>query len=97
MKEYIYYYYNIEVDAINNNDNYYSFFDKGNFYYFIYFNRTIDELKDIIEVIRELKGRGIFVHDIIINKFGHPLSKIGDLNYVLLKINGNKDEKVDIF
>lgn len=97
MKEYIYYYYNIEVDVINNNGNYYSFFDKGNFYYFIYFNRTIDELKDIIEVIRELKGRGIFVHDIIINKFGHPLSKIGDLNYVLLKINGNKDEKVDIF
>lgn len=97
MKEYINYYYNLETESINNNDNYYSFFANGILFYFIYFNRSNEELNDILEVTRELKNRGIFIHDIIINKFGYPLSKIGDLNYILLKINGNKDEKIDIF
>lgn len=97
MKEYVYYYYNMDVDTINNNDNYYSFFHNGNLYYFVYFNRTIEELNDLININLELKNKGINVHDIIMNKFNYPLSKIGELTYVLLKINGQKDELVDIF
>ena len=96
MKEYINYYYNLDIENIEDNNNYYSFFYMGTSYYLVFYNRTEEELKDIIDVSRELKLKGIPVHDIIFNKFMSPISKIGDFNYILFKINGNKDETYDI-
>lgn len=96
MKEYIYYYYNLDIENIEDNNSYYSFFYQGNPYYLVFFNRTKEELADLIKVSFELKQKGIFAHDIIFNKELLPLSKIGDYNYILFKINGNKDEEFDI-
>lgn len=97
MKEYIYYYYNLEIENIESNNSYYSFFYQNNLYYLVFFNRSDEELKEIIQISAELKQKGIFVHDIIFNKFLLPISKIGNYNYILFKINGNKDEEFDIF
>lgn len=96
MKETINYYYNLDIDEISDNNGYYSFFYMSDYYYFVYFSRTEEELKDIINISREMKLKNMAVHDIIINRLGFPLTKVGELNYILLRVIGNKDETFDI-
>jgi hypothetical protein len=92
MKEYIKYYYNLDIDNISNKENYYSFFYNNFLYIFVYYNRTIEELEDILKIINELKSKNIYVHEIIFNIYNSPLSKVGDLNYILLKVISNNED-----
>lgn len=92
MKEYISYYYNLYIDDINDYKDYYSFFYNNYEYIFVYYNRTKEELNDILEVINELKYKNIYTHEIIYNKYNSPLSLIGNTNYILLRIISNKEE-----
>ncbi len=95
MKDIINYYYNFDVLEVSENQNYTSFNYHGDEFYFAFFNRTEEELNDILEIIKELKEKGIKVHDIIINREGRYLTKVGELYYLLLKLNANKDEEVN--
>ncbi len=95
MKEIINYYYNFDLIEVVENINYTSFTYYGEEFYFVFFNRLEEELKDIIAINNELKYKGIRVHDIIINKERSLLTKVGDNYYILLKINGNKNEIVN--
>ncbi len=92
MKEYISYYYNLDVYDINDNQDYYSFFYNNFEYIFTYYNRTEEELNDLLKVISELKYKNVLVHEIIFNIFNSPLSKVGDINYILLKVISPKEE-----
>lgn len=92
MKEIINYYYNFDVDEVEENKNYASFKYYGEEFYFVFFNRTKEELKDIVELCIDLKNRGIRVHDIIVNRDKLLITKSGDNQYLLLKLNTNKDE-----
>ncbi len=94
MKDIIYYNYNIDVDIICDNKEYVEFTYKGNTYFFVFFNRSIEELNDIENTCYELKNMGIKVHDIIINKDNKLITKVNDNYYVLLKLNTNKDNIV---
>ena len=69
MKEIINYYYNFDLESVEEKTNYASFQYYGEDFYFVFFNRTSEELNDIIEICLELKGKGIRVHDIIFNRF----------------------------
>lgn len=97
MKKIINYYYDFDCIDILENKNYYSFFFNGDNYFFVFFNRSIDELKDLIYLCYELKLKGIKVHDIILNKFNSYLTKVGDIDYILLKLNSNSKDIVDFF
>ena len=67
MKEIISYYYNFDLDTINENKNFSSFSYMGETFYFVFFNRTKEELNDLINIVLELKEKGIKTHDFILN------------------------------
>ena len=95
MKEIINYYYNLDLIDITEYNNYSTFKYNGDEFYFVFFNRTEEELKDILDLSYELKMKGIRVHDIIPNIYNNPLTKVGENYYLLLKLNANKDEKIN--
>lgn len=97
MKEMINYYYNFDIIDVEEKNNFTSFFYNGEEYYFVFFNRTEEELKDILEIIYELNLKGFMVHEIIMNRQGSYLVKVGDGYYILLKIKQNKMQNVDFF
>jgi len=97
MKEIINYYYNLDCLEIEENKNYASFNYYGDNFYFVFFNRTKEELDDLINISQELIQKGIKVHTFVLNRFNSYITKVGDNNYVLLKINCNKDEVVNFW
>lgn len=94
MKEIINYYYNFDIIELEEKSNYASFYYYGDYFYFVFFNRTEEELKDLLDLCNELKKKGIRIHDFILNRDGKVLTKVGDSFYLLLKLNSNKDEKI---
>lgn len=96
MKEIINYYYNFDIDDIEEFEYCYNFLFQRNEYYFVYYNRSIEELDEIIKLSKYLKEQSIDCHEIIINIEKNILTKVGDYNYILLKVT-NKDEIFDIF
>ncbi|MBQ8901570.1 MAG: hypothetical protein IJY87_00710 [Bacilli bacterium] len=95
MKEIVNYYYNFDVEEVEENKNYLSFNYYGENFYFVFFNRTEEELKDIVDLCIELKYKGIRVHDIVLNRDNSLVTKVGENNYLLLKLNTNKNDIVD--
>ena len=95
MKEIINYYYNFDIIQIEEYNTYATFKHLGEDFYFVFFNRTEEELKDLVTLTAELKLKGIRCHDIIINRLGNVLTKVGDNYYILLKLNANKDEEIN--
>lgn len=95
MKETIEYYYNIKIDKLYIEKDVYHFILNNEDYYFLFFKRTNEDLKDIINCIIELKQKGIQCHNILININNEYLTKIEDVNYVLVKVT-NKDEIISI-
>ena len=94
MKEIIKYYYNFDVDTVIDFKNGTAFKYNGEDFYFVFFNRTMEELDDLIAIITELKNKGIRVHDIILNRENKLLTKVGDNNYILLKLNTKHNEVI---
>lgn len=95
MKDIINYYYNFDINECVDYKNYSTFKYNGEEFYFVFFNRTEEELKDLVEIIYELKNKGIRVHDIIINRDKKMLSKVGEVYYILLKLNNKSSEIVN--
>ena len=96
MKDSINYYYNFSISEVENWDAVYRFKIGNDFFYFVPLKRTIGEVEDLISVSRELKIRGIDVHDIIFNKFGKIITNVFNENYILLKPIGDLYEEYDI-
>ncbi len=95
MKEIINYNYNFDIPNLEEKNNYATFTYYGDTFYFVFFNRTEEELKDLITISNELKFKGIRVHEFIFNRYGQILTKVGDNYYLLLKLNCNKDEQIN--
>lgn len=94
MKDIINYYYNFDITNIIESKNTCSFTYNGDMYFFSFYSRSLEELKDIISIINELKNKGIRVHDIIKNKDNEYITKVSQVNYVLLKINQLYNDRV---
>ena len=95
MKDLINYYYNFDVDKVYENKNYCSFSFMSETFYFVFFNRTKEELNDLIKISSELKQKGIKTHDFIYNREGQIITKVREKNYVLLKLNCRENELID--
>lgn len=96
MKNVINYFYNLYPDKIyENNDIYYFYIDDIKFY-FVRFERPLNELNSLVEVSNELYNRGIMVHTFTIttqNNFNVPFN---ESNYVLIRINSDEREDLDL-
>lgn len=89
MRESINYYYNFNVSEVEYWGSIYRFKYYGDSFYFVPLKRLDTELEDIILVSKELKSRGILVHDIIGNKFNEIVTNVNGGNYILLKPIGD--------
>ena len=96
MKETIMYYYNIDVDVLEENDGKYHFKYQNRDYFFVFYNRNLEELEDIITCVFNMKVKGILVNDIIMNINGSFLTSINGFNYILMSVVNPKEE-FDIF
>ena len=96
MKDIINYYYNLNIQAVEDWDNLFTFTWNNNLFYLVPFNRSQKELRELLEINQELKQKGLQTHDLIANKFGKILTNIYEVNYVLLKIVNDQDEKYDL-
>ena len=96
MKDTISFYYNIDIDTLEEKDGKYHFKYQNRDFFFVFFNRNLEELEDLLDCISEIQKKGIDVHGILINKDNSILTKINEYNYILFSVN-NCSETYDIF
>ena len=96
MKDIIKYYYNLNIESVEDWDSIYRFKWNKSEYYFVPLKRTERELIDLVEISKELKMRGLECHDIILNKFGKLITNVYEANYILLKPIGDIYEEYDL-
>ena len=96
MIDYINYYYNLYPININNIDDKYMFYVDSEKYYFVPYDRSIEELDELIELNKEMLSNNSLVHEIIFNKFDKVLNNYNGKNYILLRTYVNNDKKVEI-
>ena len=96
MKETLEYYYGLDIESIEELDGKYHFKIDNQDYFFVFYNRGIEELEDIINVSNEMVKKGINVHKILINRNNSFLTKVGEYNYILFAVS-NLNEEYDIF
>ena len=87
MKDTISFYYNIDIDTLEEEDGKYHFKYQNRDFFFVFFNRNLEELEDLLDCISEMQKKGIDVHGILINKDNSILSKINEYNYILFSVN----------
>ena len=93
MKNIINYAYNLQVENIESFNEYAHFIMNEKSYYFVPFNRSNEDINDIINCSKDLKLKGIDCHDIILNKENQIFTKHGENFYILLKVNGNEKKE----
>ena len=76
------YFYNINANNINCNNNNYSFYVDYNLYYLVKIIRPSEDILIINKIITSYKNN---YHKIIINRFGSFISELKKDKYVLLK------------
>lgn len=96
MKETLEYYYNLNIDNLEELDGKYHFKIENQDFFFVFYNRGLEELEDIIEVCNEMFLKGINVHEVIRNRNNSFLTKVNEYNYMLFRVN-NLSEEYDIF
>lgn len=97
MKNLLEYYYNIYPDKMYERNNYYYFFIEDIKYYLVPFDRSIDELNNLVELTNKLYLKNIKVHTFIKNKDNEFYVKNNNEKYVLLRVNANEKEEIDIY
>lgn len=96
MKETLEYYYGLDIDFLEELDGKYHFKLDNQDYFFVFYNRSIDELKDIVNVCNEMLLKGINVNKLLINRNNSYLTKINEYDYILFAVS-NINEEYDIF
>ncbi|MBE6140435.1 MAG: hypothetical protein E7172_02740 [Firmicutes bacterium] len=95
MKETINYYYNLDINELEEKDGRYHFVFNKKDYFFVYYNRLIEELDEILKCVSNMKQKNIDCHNILLNINGNVLTKIADKDYILFEVT-NMEEEYDI-
>ncbi len=96
MKNVLNYFYNIYTENIRlNGENYYFEYNNENYVLYLY-NGDYKELEKIYKIYDELLMRGIYSHQIVLNKDNQISTMFNQKNYVLLKLKGNITDKITI-
>lgn len=95
MKNIINYYYNFNLLDVYLVDNKYFFNYKNNDYFFIVFDRPIDDVQSIYNLFLELKKRRLLTNDIILNKDNQIITFVNNTPYILIKDNV-KNKQINI-
>ena len=90
MKNIIEFYYNMRIDEIHNKDDYYFFVLNKNHYIFKPYFDDIDKILDIYKLNRLLSER-TNIDNIILNRYGSPITKVNNSFYVLILSNNRNN------
>lgn len=93
MNNYINYYYNIYPDFIHEKNNMFYFEHNNERYYFMIFDRPLEDVNYLYELNIEMIRRGSLVHELIINKNKHIVTTVNNIPYVLIKVYINENKK----
>lgn len=96
MKNVINYYYNLNPENIHQRDKKVTFFISNDYYVFMPFNRNMEELDNIYQIIIQLLNNGIFCHQIIPNNNRSLVTLIDNKPYVLLKVYYSSQDKIEL-
>ena len=97
MKETLEYYYNLDIDTIEELDGKYHVKVENQDFFFVFYNRGIEELEDIINVCNEMILKGINVHEVIRNRNNSYLTKVNEYDYILFKVSNMMEEYDKVF
>ena len=87
MKNIINYFYNINVLDVYEINNKYYFNYKNNDYFFLQFDRPIEDASSVYNLYTELKKRKILTNDIIVNKDNQIVTIVNGKIYILIQDN----------
>jgi spore coat protein YutH len=93
MKNVINYYYNMSPTNIHQKDRNFTFSFEDENYYFVMYNRNIDEIKALYELNIQMLNNNLLVHEIISNKDRYIITLMDNIPYVLLKVYVNVNKK----
>ena len=96
MNNYINYYYNIYPDSIHEQNKTFYFNYDNEKYYFIMFNRPVEDASYLHQLNLEMIRRGSLAHEIILNKDKNALTVVNDIPYILMKVYVNENKKSDL-
>ena len=96
MKDIINYYYNLNPKKINKIFNYYYFYLNNELYYFILYNRKLEDINSIYEYNKTMLNNNILVNEIINNKDNTILTYINKEPYILMKILINTNKPINL-
>ncbi len=85
MKNIINYYYNLNLLNVYEVKNMYYFSYKNSDYFFMIFDRSIDEVQNIYNLFLELKKRMILTNSIIVNKDNQIITFVNNNPYILIR------------
>lgn len=96
MRDTINYYYNLNPNRINKIFDYYYFYLNNELYYFVLYDRKIDDAHSIYEFNREMLNKNILVNEIINNKSGNIITYVNNVPYILMKVFININKPISL-
>ncbi len=96
MKETINYYYNLNPNRINKIFDYYYFYVNNELYYFVIYNRKIEDKNDIYDFNRKMINNNILVNEIINNKDNSIVTYVNKIPYILMKVYVNINKNITL-
>ena len=96
MIDFINYYFDLYPITINKDNDMYAFSINSENYVFIPYDRSYDEIDDLVKLNREMILSGSLVHEIIFNKFNKVLNRYDGKDYILLRVYVNINKKITI-
>ena len=96
MNNYINFYYELYPDDIVKKGNHYYFVLNNEKYYFVTYDRDVNEVDTLYKLNKEMISRNSLVHEIILNKKGEVITLIDEVYYVLLRVYVNESAIITI-
>lgn len=96
MISYINYYYDLYPVTINEIEESFMFYINSEKYYFIPYDRNMEELDELVKLNKKMVEKGSLVSEIISNKFNDVVNNYNGKLYVLIRVYVNDTKKVSI-
>ena len=96
MNHYINYYYSIYPDYIREQNEKFYFNYNDELYYFLVFDRPLEDSQYLYGLNVEMIRRGSLVHEIILNKDKNVVTFVDEVPYVLMRVYVNTNKKIDL-
>ena len=96
MISYINYYYDLYPVTINEIDDKFMFYINSEKYYFVPFDRNMEELDELVKLNKNMIEKGSLVSEIITNKFNDVVNNYNGKLYILIRVYINDSKLVNI-